>query len=140
MKKLILIVLGIFIIGAGIGIYLYNKPHRNISKIAPEYKFTASELYRIFQNDENAANKAYHDKVIEIGGVVFEKFIDQNKKTVVLFKDPSQDFGISCTFNPDEGTKLIKINKGDKIKIKGICTGGGQMMDVVLLNCKIEDK
>jgi Cu/Ag efflux protein CusF len=139
MKKTLFVILFVFITGIGIGIYQYNKPHRNISKAESEYKYTASELYRIFQKDENAANKTYHDKVIQVTGNISEKHIDQNGKTMFLFKDPNQDFGVSCTFDQDENAKLTKIHKGDKVKVKGICTGGGQMMDVVLLSCKIID-
>jgi hypothetical protein len=122
MKKWVRIVLVIFVIGllaaAGVVYYVYNKPHRDVSK-EQGVKLTAQGLYDAFRTDEAAANTLYLDKAIELTGEVADVSTNQDGKRVVNFKTSDPLVVINCTFKDHPG----ELNPGQSITFKGICTG-----------------
>lgn len=111
---------------AGIMIYLYNKPHRNVVA-ETGIPVTATELFTKFTTNEPQANNAYLNKVLQVSGQVLEVKPNATAGRVVILSTGDPMFGIACTLNKPEMVKL-----GEKIIVKGICTG--YLSDVVLTN------
>lgn len=133
MRKIILILVGIvIIIGVAGGIYLWNKPHKNMQRAAADITITAAELMNAYNNDEAAANAKYLEKVIAVTGKVVEATTNDGVTMVSLETD--DDFGaISCEFDRFSEHKRTTFSPGEQITLKGLCSG--KTIDVVLVQC-----
>lgn len=106
-------------------IYLYNKPHRNISREKPEFEMTAEALISDFQIDEQTANAKYIDKVIQVTGKLVSISNAGNGSTILALEDEME--GVTCTID-SIGTKnqsniIQKLEPGNPIVVKGRCDG-----------------
>ena len=133
MKKYLKYILILVLAGVAIGLYMYNKPHQNISKAKADLEMTAPELFSDFENDETAANTRYLDKIVAIEGVVKAVTKDENGMTSVTLEAGSDMFGVICQLDDFSKHKRSDFQEGEKVKFKGICTG--VLMDVVLVRC-----
>lgn len=116
------------VILAGVLLYLYNKPARNVAG-ETGIPVTATELYQKFTSNEIQANQAYLNKVLQVSGQVLEVKDTHNAGRVVVLNTGDPMFGVACTLDnitsPDKAVK-----PGEKIVVKGVCTG--YLSDVVL--------
>lgn len=129
--KLIIIILLVLGTGAISYMIVFEKNEFDITNKKTERKIEAIELFYKFENDENAANKLFLGKIIEITGIVSEIQNSQNNETLVIFKDDEEVFGVACTFKNANSIKMLEV--GNKITVKGICQGF--LTDVVVNNC-----
>ncbi|MFZ1705776.1 MAG: hypothetical protein WAT79_15625 [Saprospiraceae bacterium] len=123
MRRLLVVIIVLAIMGAVVGYYLYNKPKTSMENQTTDTAMEASVLVNEFEKDEAAAELKYLDKTIEIVGIVKEK----NESGIVL-DSGNEMVGILCEFENVED--LTSVNVKDRVKIKGICTG--KLLDVVL--------
>lgn len=130
MKKILIILLIVFIAGLGVAWYLYNKPVESISGVQPVHSLTADQLFSAYETDESSADSMHLNKVIEVSGTVQEVQSDTSGITVTL-QTASGIFGIKCQMDKNENS--TELGKGQEVKLKGICTG--YLMDVVLVRC-----
>lgn len=129
-KKIILSIIVLIALGTITGIYLWNKPKRTAAGEKAVASLPADDLFQVFSNDENTANAAYLNKVVEVNGTVVKTETDPAGADVVYLETSDLLGTISCTFIP--GTKA-DTKTGDTVKIKGICTGF--LTDVILTQC-----
>ena len=115
---------------AGTGIYLYNKPPRNPAN-ETGIPVTAQELFSKFTSNETQANQAYLNKVVQVSGQVLEVKNTNNAGKVVVLNTGDPMFGVACTLSKADAP-VKPVQPGEKITIKGICTG--YLSDVVLTN------
>jgi len=134
----IILILGAFGILSASAVYLYvfHKPHRNITKETPAYVIEAPEFYSEFSNDETAAYEKYGNQVIQVSGEVVNISLSENSASVVLLDEME---GIACAFDSLGMAKqlnhLMAINVGDEVSLKGQCDGYDMIMGVVLTRC-----
>lgn len=132
MKKNILIsgIIGI-LVGALVGYFMYNKPHRNIATEKTDFTVSANELFDAFDENEKEANAKYLDKVIEVSGVVIDVENNQEGNSVVTLEaENAMIGGVLCTLK--SGESLLSESKAT---LKCKCTGF--LTDVVLTNCTV---
>lgn len=128
---LLLLVLG-GIVGGSIGMYLWFKPVPGIESLETELTIPANDLFLAYEADENAANEAYLNKVIEVTGLVREVKTNEAGFPVVVLETDDMMFGVICEF--ESKTPLPKdVQVGALITIKGLCNG--KLLDVVLNRC-----
>lgn len=121
-----------------LNIYFYNEFARksaDLTKSDAVERIAASDLYALYSNYEDSANKKYLGKVIEITGSVVEIENQQDTLLTIFCGDTLQTGRISCLIEKKETTAAKKILLGDVVKLKGICTG--YLMDVELNRCVI---
>jgi flagellar basal body-associated protein FliL len=122
MKKWVKVLLIIVVIGilgaAGVVYYVYNRPHRDVTK-EKGVQLSAQALYDAFRTNEADANKLYLDKAVEMTGEVAEVSTNQDGNVVVNFKTNDPLVVINCTFKENPGA----LQPGQTITFKGICTG-----------------
>lgn len=133
MKKYLKYILFLAIVGGALGFYMYNKPHQNMLKAVADMQLSATQLFTDFENDETQANTKYLDKIVEISGVVKEVSKDENGMTSLTLESGSDMFGVICQMDNLTKHQRTDFKEGEKIRIKGICTG--VLMDVVLVRC-----
>ncbi|NKI27544.1 hypothetical protein HCG49_13320 [Arenibacter sp. 6A1] len=124
------------VLALGISLYLYNKPHVNIEKSEPEYFLTAQELITEYQKHEIETDKKYSERILQVKGQINEISINKDKSVIVL-KPTGEVSSVICHMLPVENTKLLKLEKGDMVTIKGKCTG--YLLDVIMVRCILEE-
>lgn len=134
MKKILLFLLVLVIGGGAYGIYMYNKPHKNMQRQGADFELSASDLYSDFENDESAANTKYLDKIIQVSGNIREIIKEEDKVSIIL-ETGNLLGGITCELDDHSQHDISSLSEGDQLILKGICTG--MLMDVVLVRCII---
>ena len=130
-KKIIIGILVLGIIGAFIAYKMYNKPHVNVEEVSADISITADKILNDFSSDENLANLKYLDKIIEVKGVISEINIEKGIITI----ETNDDFGsVICHLSEEASRKISGLQEGQIIVVKGICTGF--LMDVILVKCE----
>lgn len=125
MRTVIILIVGVFILIAGVVFMVYNKNHRTVED--EEYlSIEALKLFNDFSTNEAMANEQYLDKVLEVTGEISEMITNQSGETIILLKTDDPIYGVSCTMHKKPG----QITPGSRVTIKGICTG--YLSDVVI--------
>jgi hypothetical protein len=124
-------VIFLIIAGAGAGIYLFNKQHKDLGKMKPDFILTASDLQKAFENDEAAATAKYVKKIIEVSGIIESVSPGEGKTLSITLKTESDLSSVICTFQ--SAGDLPEFKAGDKIVLRGECSG--YLTDVLLNNC-----
>ena len=132
LKKVILGLLALALIGGGIGYYLWNKPHQDIAASKADVALDATQLFNEFNTDETAATAKYLDKMIAVSGTVKSAETDAEGTTKVQF-DTGSDFGVSCELDKFAQHPRTTFEAGEKITLKGLCSGFS--FDVQLSRC-----
>lgn len=124
----IIIIAGI-VIGAGVGLYLFNMPHRNVQNAKTDFTVTSSVLVTEYLTDQKAANQKYlaadgESKILEVSGIVNKISENFNGQKVVLLKDKPDKAGVSATFTDETAEQVSTIQVGQNIRIKGVIRSG----------------
>jgi len=121
-----------------IGVYIYfefaNTSDIDIEKVTTNIKISSEELTSSFINNEGNSNLIFKDKIIEVFGVVKEVTFLNNRNTVILHGNNKYS-GVLCDVQSYEKNALKQLEKGDEIRIKGVCKGF--LQDAILLNCML---
>ena len=121
-----------------LGIYTYTEYNRKSSDLSNTKAIentTAKALINIYSSEEDAANKKYLGKVIEVSGDILEVTNLQDTAFTILLGDTADMSRVSCTIDKNHITAAKKYNVGSSVKVKGICTG--YLMDIELNRCLI---
>jgi len=125
LKYIILGILVIGLIGVGIGLKMFFKPHADINKLEAEYKVEAAQLLAEFQKEENVATAKYGEKVLEISGKLAAKSKMGNGTNLLILEDEMQ--GISCQIDSvwaaSNQVAIQELETGKPVTVKGVCKG-----------------
>ncbi|MCB0572016.1 MAG: hypothetical protein KDC66_19760 [Phaeodactylibacter sp.] len=133
MKKILIAVLLLAVIGLGVGYMIYNKPFENMNRAKADMAMSATELFTAYENDEAAANSKFLDKIIEVSGTVKEANTDEAGNISITLECGSDMFGVICQLDNLAEQPRKDFKEGESLTLKGICTG--MLMDVVLVRC-----
>jgi hypothetical protein len=129
--------MAIIAIVAIIGYKIWNKPHQNI-KNSVGLKTTAIDLYNSIALDSARMKSIFINKVVSIAGEVKEISKNQQNQQIILLKTNTPGGFVNCTMEEN----VSNIKDGDRINIKGICSGYigadpdmGLPGDVFLIRC-----
>lgn len=131
MKKAVISLLLIGVIGLAIGYYQWNKPKEDMASSKAEATVEAGALLKEYAADEDAANTKYLGKTIAVSGQVKESSTDAG--TVKVMLDTGQDFGVYCTLDSLTRHARTSFPVGENITLKGKCDGLN--LDVQLSRC-----
>jgi len=123
-------------IGIFWGIHLYQKPHRSAADETIAFTIEADSLVKNYQQDEQASNKKYLGKVIEVTGKLAEVQHTAQSEIWILSAPSGNGGGVNCQLFPGEKISDPHPQPGDKVSLKGRCTGF--LMDVNLADCVLQ--
>ena len=129
LKNYLVIGLIIFLLGGIIGVYLFLRPAEKLGSKDHQVEVSASELFRIYDNNELEGNDKFLDKIILVRG----KILSISDKIIVI---GDKNKSVSCKIDENEILKIQTYNIGQEINIKGLCIGMG-LFDVILTKCLI---
>ena len=121
MKKILYAIITLILIAVGVGVYLWNKPHRTAEDEKPFATLTAGALFTEFATDEQATWGKYKDKVIQISGEVQSISVDASGNTQIVLKTADEMNTVSVTLM--NGATATGFEPGTMIDVKGICNG-----------------
>lgn len=100
-------------------------------------RISAEKLNDAFQENEVAANQRYKGQIIEVSGKV--NSVESGFWGGVTVKIDADEYGvyqINCSMNRDQESKVASLKSGQKIVIRGKCTGKS-FIEVELDDCDI---
>ncbi len=117
------------IIGGGIGLYMFNMPHRDVQSASVDYSLKSSEIVAEYLSDRDAANKKYlaadgDSKILEVTGTIAKISEDFNGNKVVLLKEAGEVAGVSATFTAETNQKTEGLSMDQTITVKGVIRSG----------------
>ena len=117
-KNLLIVLVTSLFLFIGLYLYIFHKPHRDFTSEPSTYSLTAQDLLLDFQSDELESNKKYLNTVLQINGVVS---LIQDGSAVI-------NESVFCSFETH-----IEMREGQKVIIKGRCTGYDDLFSQVTL-------
>ena len=123
LRKILAIVAVLLVIGAAVGYYMWNKPHRTAEDEKPVATLTADELFNQFNTDAAGSNAKYLDKVIQVSGVVNSVKTTETKETKIALQTPDEMGIAEISVILKAGEKADDIKDGTTVALKGICSG-----------------
>jgi len=117
------------------GLYLYNLPHRNVAGVHASVQMDAAGMCAEYRRDEVMADKRFVGKVVEVMGVVVESQLSGNRANIRLGTSGA-DAAVSCDLLVTNAGEFHIPSKGEKVTVKGRCTGF--LQDVNLVDCVME--
>ena len=131
-KKLFLLALIIIALAGSYSFYMYNKPVSSLEKMKTDHFISASELLEQYEDSEEKANEVFLDKVIEVKGII-NKIEENEGQYSIYLETENMMSAIICEM--DKKITSINLIVGEKVTLKGLCTG--YLMDVVLVRSLI---
>jgi hypothetical protein len=131
MKKVLLLLLVVALAVAGIGVYVWNKPHETVED-RKALVIAADSLANAFLSDEQQANQKFLNQVIEVTGTVLEAGKNQDGKPVITLGVADPLSGIQCTMRENN----VVAEVGKRMTIKGFCNG--YTLVVLLSDCIVK--
>jgi hypothetical protein len=129
MKKIIYILASILLIASAVYYYtfVYAKNHHRDAQSEIAIIISADSLNAAYQNNEQAANKLYLNKAIEVSGTILNINKDQAGHATLLIGKADAFSTVAVTLN---STEAISKKIGDLATVKGVCTG--YLSDVII--------
>lgn len=127
----ILIIAGIagVLTAGGVGLYMFNLPHRDVQSASADYSLKSSEIVAEYLAGRDEANQKYlaadgDSKILEVTGPIAKIFEDFNGNKVVLLKEPGEPAGVSATFTAETNHNTEGLSQGQTITVKGVIRSG----------------
>jgi hypothetical protein len=130
-------ILILLLIGAGWGFYLFQKPHRSAAGEKTNIIIEADSLYAQYASNEKQCDGEFLGKVLEVTGRLGQIQHNGPSEVWILATDAGSGGGINCQLFTGEKIPEPRPKMGDKVKVKGRCTGW-LVMDVTLADCVVE--
>lgn len=102
---------------------------------APSTEVSAIQLMKEYSEDEIAADIKYKGKVIIVSGEVRSRSRDLLQDIFVLLYAENGILSIQCYFSDKRAREVVKLKKGQSVKIKGMVDG--KLGNVFLRNCSV---
>jgi hypothetical protein len=133
MKKMIMLIGIVGLIGGLIAYQMYTQPLKDMANMDAEVQMSARDLYAAYDADESAANEAYLGKIIEVTGVV-QQIENGDSGAATLVLDTGAALGsVLCRMDQQKGDDLSHLQAGQQIQVRGECVG--KLIDVEFTRC-----
>jgi len=122
LKKTLIAVLALIIIGAGIYWYVASEKFADTFKRKSAYTVKALDFIKEFLQNDSLANKKYANKIITIIGIV--SGIESADTTInIKFVDTTTGSYAIFAFQEQHLNEAKTLKAGDDVSIKGSCSG-----------------
>lgn len=128
---IIVLIIGLF----AYSYHEYTRKPADLDSVESEASVEALVLVQAYEKNEQQANKLYLGKAIDVTGPVSEVNNQKNTSVNIMLGNKDDMHRVSCLLNIHQLEKIKSITSGDKISVRGICTG--YLLDVELNRCVI---
>ena len=123
LKSIILAVIIVTLAFAGGTWYVFTQKFTDTTKEKADYTINAFDLINEFKKNDSLANKKYAEKIITVTGLVTEVEAADTTINIKMADTTSGSYAIFA-FQQQNLTEAKTIKEGDKVSIKGSCSGG----------------
>ena len=123
LKSIILAVIIVTLAFAGGIWYVFTQKFTDTTKEKADYTINAFDLINEFKKNDSLANKKYAEKIITVTGLVTEVEAADTTINIKMADTTSGSYAIFA-FQQQNLTEAKAIKEGDKVSIKGSCSGG----------------
>ena len=120
---------GIVLLTLVIALTLINREEHSVLESKADFSLSAAELIDAFSENETEAYALYGGKVLEVQGAVMQVTGDESAP-ILMLGDTSRNISISCYLQTGTAQQYAGLERGDVVKVKGICNG--MLMDIML--------
>lgn len=113
----------------------YNRKPSDLSSLKPQAKVNDSVLITLYMSNEQIANQKYLGKPIDVTGTVLEIINLNDTVANIMLGKADELHKVSCLMDAKHVNDVKDYIPGNKITIRGICTGF--LIDVELNRCVI---
>src|SRR5512143_2573000 len=135
----LLALLAVAVVAAGIGLFMYFKPHKDFGASAPDVEISARDLVQAFADNEQRATRAYvtGDRTSQVSGTVRRMVTDERSHRTVVTLDAGDLGSVSCTLVSPGASSMKAVAAGAQMTVKGQCTGMQELFEkeVVMIRC-----
>jgi hypothetical protein len=134
-KYLLLVLAAAFTVVAIYGYKEFNRKTADVSNMKPQIIISVDSIVAAYASAEDAANKKYLGKTIQVSGIIAEVNNQQDTLLNIVLGNAENMNNVSCLLDKKQLENLKYCTVGKFISIKGICTGF--LADVELNRCVI---
>jgi hypothetical protein len=138
-KKIALLsVLGFTALLMGVGIWMWNKPHRNVQEEEPAFVGKTDAFSQFVQSANDSVRAGLLNQVVELQGQVAE--IERSGDSTVALRLLSAEADVLCSFSGKSAVELPNLLPNQAVQLRGIYTGyeaglpGFDMLPTITLN------
>ena len=122
-KKILAGVIILFLLAAGTAWYFLNERFSDTSGAIPDFTVNALDMLHEFEKNDRLANEKYTEKIVVVNGMVSD--VEAADTTVnIKMADTVSGAYMIFAFQQQHLDEAKKIKRGDKVSIKGSCSGG----------------
>ena len=122
-KRILFGIIILSLLGAGVVWYIYNQKFSDTSETRADFTVNALDFIHEFEKNDSLANKKYTEKIIVVNGTV--SGIEAADTTVnIKMADTASGSYVIFAFQQQHRDEAKQIKKGDRVSIKGSCSGG----------------
>ena len=120
-----MLIAGVLLLAIGAGVYWYVATEKFADTAGKTADFTvdANSFIKEFETDNKKANEKYTEHIIAVNGVVAEKEAADTTMNIKM-SDSTTGSYIIFAFQDQHLNDAKNVNVGDKVTIKGSCSGG----------------
>ena len=123
LKKIIFAVIILILFGAGLIWYIFNEKFTDTTEVKSNFSINALDLIKEFSQNDSLSNKKYAEKILVVTGMVSQ--IEAADSTVnIKMSDTTSGSYVIFAFQQQHTKDAKTLNVGDKVSIKGSCSGG----------------
>ena len=120
------ILIGILVVAVtlfAVAWYIFNDKYADTIERKAAYTVNAMDFIKEFEKNDSLANRKYTEQIITVNGTVSE--VQQVNTTAnIKFIDTTSGSYIIFTFQQQHLAEAKQLKEGDKVSIKGSCSGG----------------
>lgn len=138
-KKIALLsVLGFTALLMGVGIWMWNKPHRNVQDEKPAFLGKTDAFSQFIQSANDSVKASLLNQVVELQGQVAE--FERSGDSTVGLRLLSDEADVLCSFSGKAAVELPNLRPNQAVQLRGIFTGyeeglpGFDMLPTITLN------
>ncbi len=123
MKRILRILLIVFLLGIAIAFYLYQNPTELVSTGSPDYEYSIETIVeKGVSESDTLFNKMHVGKKVTLKGLINAKNIQKSGSTV-FFETENENVIVVAAFDPSMNTELENIKLGSNVEVMCICNG-----------------
>ena len=133
MKKIILIILILLMVGAFSVYYYTQRDSRNdIRYMEAVEDISTTSLLEAYDLNEGSANDRFLGKVISVSGKILSISTELQETTIYLDTGNPMS-SVVCEMNSNIQADFSHIKEGQDVSVKGELSG--KLLDIILVNC-----
>jgi len=117
-------------------IYMWRLDDMDTRTLETEANITSNELLLLSQENKQEQLANYIDKAIEVRGTLKKTTFKKDVYTLLINSGEGNTY-ILCEMQKDENSKIVNLEIGQQIVVKGILKGA--LLDVILLSCILSE-